>query len=67
MRRRTSPSNAANVFPTRPHFSPNGQWLAVPLYHIFGSEELSVLAPAIAESRPHGYVALNPGTRSNCN
>lgn len=37
-----------------------GQWLVVPSYHIFGSEELSVLAPGIAELVPKPYVGLNP-------
>jgi NADH-quinone oxidoreductase subunit G len=32
----------------------------VPLYHIFGSEELSVLSPGIAERAPKPYLALNP-------
>jgi NADH-quinone oxidoreductase subunit G len=36
------------------------EWLVVPLYHIFGSEELSRSAPAIAELLPAPYVALNP-------
>ena len=36
------------------------EWLVVPLYHIFGSEELSRSAPAIAELSPEPYVALNP-------
>ena len=35
------------------------QWLLVPLYHIFGSEELSLSAPGIAELAPMPYVALN--------
>jgi NADH-quinone oxidoreductase subunit G len=35
------------------------QWLLVPLYHIFGSEELSLSAPRIAELAPMPYVALN--------
>ncbi|MEX2301005.1 MAG: NADH-quinone oxidoreductase subunit NuoG [Bryobacterales bacterium] len=39
---------------------PNGEWLAVPLHHIFGSEELSILSPAIAERAPKPYVALHP-------
>jgi NADH-quinone oxidoreductase subunit G len=38
----------------------SGQWLAVPLYHIFGSEELSSLSPAIAERAPEPYLALHP-------
>jgi NADH-quinone oxidoreductase subunit G len=39
---------------------PNGQWLAVPLYHIFGSEELSILSPGVAERSPGPYLALHP-------
>jgi NADH-quinone oxidoreductase subunit G len=35
-------------------------WLFVPIHHIFGSEELSALAPAIAELAPKPYVALHP-------
>ncbi|MGD8624156.1 MAG: NADH-quinone oxidoreductase subunit NuoG [Anaerolineae bacterium] len=37
-----------------------GQWLVVPLYHIFGSEELSVLTPGVLELAPEPYLALNP-------
>jgi NADH-quinone oxidoreductase subunit G len=37
-----------------------GEWLVVPLYHIFGSEELSRLAAAIVELAPGPYIALNP-------
>jgi len=36
------------------------QWLLVPTYHIFGSEELSVLAPAVASRAPVPQVTLNP-------
>jgi NADH-quinone oxidoreductase subunit G len=36
------------------------QWLFVPLHHIFGSEELSVLSPGIAKLCPKPYVALHP-------
>jgi NADH-quinone oxidoreductase subunit G len=39
--------------------SPEDQWLVVPLYHIFGSEELGRLAPAVAELAPKPYLALN--------
>lgn len=35
------------------------EWLVVPLYHIFGSEELSVLSPGVNELAPRAYVALN--------
>jgi NADH-quinone oxidoreductase subunit G len=45
-----------------PPFEPReGQWLAVPLWHVFGSEELSGLAPGVAELSPQPYVAVNPG------
>lgn len=41
-------------------FAPReASWLLVPLYHIFGSEELSVRAPAVEERSPLPYVALN--------
>jgi NADH-quinone oxidoreductase subunit G len=36
-----------------------GAWLLVPMYHLFGSEELSLFAPAVAERAPRPYVALN--------
>jgi NADH-quinone oxidoreductase subunit G len=36
-----------------------GQWLVVPLYHIFGSEEQSALAPGIAELAPAPYLGLS--------
>lgn len=32
----------------------------VPLHHIFGSEELSILSPGIAERAPLPYLAMNP-------
>jgi len=35
------------------------EWMFVPLHHIFGSEELSLLSPAIAELAPKPYVALS--------
>jgi NADH-quinone oxidoreductase subunit G len=36
------------------------EYLAIPLYHIFGSEELSSLSPPINERSPEPYLALNP-------
>jgi NADH-quinone oxidoreductase subunit G len=36
-----------------------GEWLVVPIYHIFGSEELSAIAPAIAERVPKPCLWLN--------
>jgi NADH-quinone oxidoreductase subunit G len=42
-------------------FAPRAdQWLAVPLHHIYGSEELSVLTPGLFELAPEPYLALNP-------
>ena len=38
----------------------DSQWLFVPLHHIFGSEELSVLSPGIAKLCPKPYLALHP-------
>lgn len=38
----------------------NGEYLFVPLYHIFGSEELSMKSSGIAEVAPAPYIAL-PG------
>ena len=37
----------------------NAEWLIVPLFHIFGSEELSRHAPAIAQLVPQPYLAMN--------
>ncbi|HUK78692.1 MAG TPA: NADH-quinone oxidoreductase subunit G, partial [Thermoleophilia bacterium] len=34
--------------------------LAVPLHHIYGSEELSMLSPPIAGRAPAPYLALGP-------
>ncbi|MGO9567566.1 MAG: NADH-quinone oxidoreductase subunit NuoG [Desulfomonilaceae bacterium] len=35
------------------------EWLIVPIYHIFGSEELSTIAPAIQERVPKPFLLLN--------
>ena len=35
------------------------EWFIVPLHHIYGSEELSNSAPAVAELAPQPYLALN--------
>ena len=39
--------------------SQDGLLLLVPRYHVFGSEELSVLAPGVAERSPSPYIALS--------
>lgn len=36
-----------------------GEWLLVPLYHIFGSEELSQSSPRVRELAPKPYIALS--------
>jgi NADH-quinone oxidoreductase subunit G len=36
-----------------------GEWLVLPLYHIFGSDPLSAQSPAIKERVPQPYIALN--------
>ncbi len=41
-----------------------GRWLAVPAMHIFGSEELSMQSPGVAELAPQPYVGLNPADAS---
>jgi NADH-quinone oxidoreductase subunit G len=44
-----------------------GKWFLVPMHHIFGSEELSMLAPGIAERAPEPYIALNAGDAEKLN
>jgi NADH-quinone oxidoreductase subunit G len=43
----------------KPFIRSPGEWLVVAQYQIFGSEEMSALAPAIAERIPAAYVGLN--------
>ena len=43
-----------------PAFQPReGEWLLVPMYHIFGSDELSLSAPGIRELAAKPHVAVN--------
>jgi NADH-quinone oxidoreductase subunit G len=44
--------------PFRPH---EGEWLLVPMHHLFGSDELSLAAQGIAELAAAPYVAINDG------
>lgn len=46
--------NVPNSFRAEP-----GNWLLLPGFHIFGSEELSRHAPAIAQLEPRPFVVLN--------
>ena len=42
-----------------PSFKPvSGEWLIIPLQHIFGSEELSLYTPSVAERMPKPYIAI---------
>jgi NADH-quinone oxidoreductase subunit G len=43
-----------------PFQSQPGQWLIVSIHHIYGSEELSALAPGVAELAPQPYLGLRP-------
>jgi NADH-quinone oxidoreductase subunit G len=36
-----------------------GEWQIIPLQHIFGSEELSMYTPGVAERSPKPYLAIN--------
>lgn len=55
--------------PPGPWFAPaaaappprDGAWRLLPLHEVFGSEELSRLAPAVAARAPAPYLALSPG------
>ncbi len=56
-----NPKNKSVCFNSVPdHFSPvEGEWVALPLYHIFGSDELSAKSPAVMERIPEVYISLN--------
>jgi NADH-quinone oxidoreductase subunit G len=43
-----------------PFKSRPGQWLVVPSYHVFGSEELSALSPGVAARTAAPCIALHP-------
>jgi NADH-quinone oxidoreductase subunit G len=57
-----APHREIPYFSTAPETVRDGEdrWQAVRLYQIYGSEELSVLAPAVAERIPTACVALGP-------
>jgi NADH-quinone oxidoreductase subunit G len=57
---------AAAPQPIPPPFVPKeGEWLVLPLYHIFGSDPLSAQSPAIKERVPQPYIALNDPDAAN--
>jgi NADH-quinone oxidoreductase subunit G len=45
----------------------DGQWLCVPLYHIFGSEPRSLETPGLAELAPDAYVGVGETAVSQLN
>jgi NADH-quinone oxidoreductase subunit G len=63
------PAPAARQTNVQPYFSAipaafrprDGEFLLIPIHHIFGSDELSLLAPGIAELASQPHVALNAG------
>jgi len=55
---------APNYFPGIPEEFQvrSGQYFLLPVYHIFGSEELSAQSAAIIKVMPQPYVAMNQNT-----
>lgn len=55
------PAQAADYFPVEStKFQPReGECLVVPLYHVFGSEELSVHSAGVTQLSPQPYIAMN--------
>ncbi len=47
--------------------APAGEWLIVPLPHIFGSEELSIYTPGIAEQSAKPYIAISKHDAAHLN
>ena len=60
-------TNKPEYFKTIPElFTPEkGKWTVLPVYHIFGSEELSAQSPAVKERVPETYIALNKTDAAN--
>jgi NADH-quinone oxidoreductase subunit G len=55
------PGPASSDSAPPPPFAPRpGQWLIVPAYSIFGSEELSLHSPGVAERAPAPYLSVHP-------
>ena len=44
-----------------------GEWYGIPLYHIFGSEELSAKAEGVSYRIPDAYVAMNAASAEQLN
>jgi NADH-quinone oxidoreductase subunit G len=56
-----NPAQPADYFRDRPSKfqAREGEWLIVPLCHVFGSEELSIHSPGIKQLSPQPYIAVN--------
>ena len=44
----------------RPFARRDGEWLAIPVEHVFGTEELSIHSPGVAELAPKPCLGLSP-------
>jgi NADH-quinone oxidoreductase subunit G len=55
------PENRVPFFNNAPlKFKPKqNEWYIVPIFHMFGSEELSILTPEIEEQAPEPYILMN--------
>ena len=62
-RRLIEPAESASALvptPVPPAFARRaGEWLVLPAWHIFGSDELSAHSPGVTERSPTPYLALN--------
>ena len=65
----TAAAGDIKFFDTLPPAGPTAteEWLIIPLPHIFGSEELSVYSPGIAERSAKPYVAINEQAAAHLN
>jgi NADH-quinone oxidoreductase subunit G len=65
----TDTKNKTNYFKTVPkaYRQAKDKWLLVPIYHIFGSERLSLLSPAIEERAPEPYVVVSSSDAEKMN
>ncbi len=53
-------NNPKEAFTPPPSHNGKSGFSSIPLYHIFGSEELSNLSPPIESRAPFAYIAMNP-------
>ena len=60
----TATSTFLNDIP-QPFKASSREWTLVPLQHIFGSEELSIYTPGVAERIPQPYIAISKADAQN--